>query len=160
MRAARERAFLLYEGRLTPHRSCGIAIAETFGLPTRSYQSLRRGGLSGLGTCGAVLAGTLVLGELLGDPDPAGPPTALLRAAIPRYRAILAEIRAAGGDGTGPETSCDGRIGGYTDFMGEARRGYCTTLAADVAEAVARTLEELGVPVPEAGAPDQGPLPS
>ena len=148
--SSRERALFLYEGRLTPHRSCGIAIAETFGLPTRSYQSLRRGGLSGLGTCGAVLAGTLVLGELLGDPDPSGAPTALLRAALPRYRVILAGLRAAGGDGAGAETSCEARVGHHTDFMGEARRRYCTVLAADVADAVAQTLEELGVPVPGA----------
>jgi hypothetical protein len=29
--AAREEAFVLYEGVRTPHRSCGIALAETFG---------------------------------------------------------------------------------------------------------------------------------
>lgn len=145
VQAVRDRTFYLYEGRLTPHRSCGIALAETFGLPTRSYQALRRGGLSGLGTCGAALAGTLVLGEILGDPDPTGAPTPLLRRAIPRYREILTELRARRGDGLSPEASCNTRVGGYADFTAPERRGYCTDLATDAAEAVARTLEELGV---------------
>ena len=42
--AARDKAFVLYEGVRTPHRSCGIALAETFGLATPAYQALRRGG--------------------------------------------------------------------------------------------------------------------
>ena len=40
--AARDKAFILYEGVRTPHRSCGIALAETFGLPTPAYQAPRR----------------------------------------------------------------------------------------------------------------------
>ena len=70
--AARTRAFVLYEGVQVRHRSCGIALAETFGLPTPAYQALRRGGITGAGTCGALRAGEQVLGELLGDPDPTG----------------------------------------------------------------------------------------
>ena len=31
--AARRKAFILYEGRQVPHRSCGIALAETFNVP-------------------------------------------------------------------------------------------------------------------------------
>jgi len=68
--AARDKAFVLYEGVRTPHRSCGIAIAETFSLATPPYQSLRRGGITGKGACGAIRAGEQLLGELLGDPDP------------------------------------------------------------------------------------------
>ena len=64
--AARRKAHILYEGVLTPHRSCGIALAETFGLPSRPYQALRRGGITGEGDCGSIRAGELVLGELLG----------------------------------------------------------------------------------------------
>ena len=41
---ARQKCFILYEGQKTPHRSCGIALAETFNVPTAPYQSLRRGG--------------------------------------------------------------------------------------------------------------------
>src|SRR4051794_14885559 len=82
VRAARDKAFVLYEGVRVPHRSCGIAIAETFGLPSRPYQALRRGGITGKGACGAIRAGEHVLGELLGDPDPGGAVTAELRAAI------------------------------------------------------------------------------
>src|SRR6478735_5555659 len=80
--AARDKAYVLYEGVKTPHRSCGIAIAETFDLPSRPYQALRRGGITGKGACGAIRAGEQVLGELLGDPDPGGAVTAELRAAI------------------------------------------------------------------------------
>src|SRR5262249_51492932 len=84
--AARATAHTLYEGVRTPHRSCGIALAETFALPTPAYQALRRGGITGAGACGAVRAGEQVLGELLGDPDPTGPVTPALRAAITWYQ--------------------------------------------------------------------------
>src|ERR1700689_4091414 len=84
--AARAKAFVPYEGVRTPHRSCGIALAETFGLPTRAYQSLRRGGITGKGACGAIRAGEQVLGELLGDPDPTGQVTPELRAAVAWYQ--------------------------------------------------------------------------
>ena len=47
--AARRKAELLYEGRVTAHRSCGIAMAETFSRPSASYQALRRGGITGTG---------------------------------------------------------------------------------------------------------------
>src|SRR5712691_10111029 len=84
--AARDKAFILYEGVRTPHRSCGIALAETFGLATPAYQALRRGGITGKGTCGAIRAGEQVLGELLGDPDPTGSVTAVLREAVIWYQ--------------------------------------------------------------------------
>src|SRR5215470_8859112 len=84
--AARDKAFVLYEGTKTPHRSCGIAIAETFNLPTPAYQALRRGGITGKGSCGAIRAGEQVLGELLGDPDPIGAVTPELRAAVTWYQ--------------------------------------------------------------------------
>jgi hypothetical protein len=145
---ARARAFALYEGRVTPHRSCGIAIAETFGLPTRSYQALRRGGLTGEGTFGAVMAGTLALGEILGDEDPAGAPTDALKAAIPRYRAHL--TRALGDRDPGLETSCNARVAPHGEFAGSARKAMCTRLASEVAAAVAATLAELGREVPVA----------
>ena len=84
---ARATAFTLYEGTRTPHRSCGIALAETFGLPTAAYQALRRGGITGEGACGAIRAGEQVLGELLGDPSPIGAVTPALRAAVTWYQA-------------------------------------------------------------------------
>src|SRR3982750_511947 len=80
--AARRVAFTLYEGVRTPHRSCGIALAETFNVPSRPYQALRKGGITGKGDCGAIRAGEQVLGELLGDPDPTGQVTPGLRAAV------------------------------------------------------------------------------
>src|SRR5258705_9753833 len=84
--AARDKAFVLYEGVRTPHRSCGIALAETFGLPTPAYQALRRGGITGAGACGAIRAGEQVLGELLGDPSPTGAVTPALREAVVWYQ--------------------------------------------------------------------------
>ena len=60
--AARRKVFILYEGKRTPHRSCGICLAETFNLPTQPYQALRRGGITGEGQCGAIKAGELILG--------------------------------------------------------------------------------------------------
>ena len=62
---ARDKAYILYEGKRVLHRSCGIALAETYGLSTRPYQSLRRGGITGEGQCGAIKAGELILGEVL-----------------------------------------------------------------------------------------------
>ena len=86
--AAAERAHLLFEGTEVVHRSCGITIAETFGRATAPYQALRRGGITGCGECGAIRAGELVLGELLGDPDPTGTVTPALRTAAFRYREL------------------------------------------------------------------------
>ena len=65
---AREHTRYLYDGVETPHRSCGISLAETFGRATPPYQSLRKGGITGCGECGAIKAGELILGEILGDP--------------------------------------------------------------------------------------------
>src|SRR5947207_15907828 len=91
IRRAREKAFVLYEGMSVKHRSCGIALAETFGLPARPYQALRRGGITGEGECGAIKAGELILGELLGDPDPVGGVTPELRAAAAWYQRTVPE---------------------------------------------------------------------
>ena len=91
--ALKEKARVLYEGKVTGHRSCGIAIAETFDRDSRAYQSLRRGGITGEGTCGAIVGGLLLLGELLGDPDPTGPATDALNAAAATHRAAAARHR-------------------------------------------------------------------
>jgi hypothetical protein len=37
--AVREKAYILYEGKQVPHRSCGIALAETFGSAMTWYQA-------------------------------------------------------------------------------------------------------------------------
>ncbi|MDP2316034.1 MAG: hypothetical protein Q8P41_24265 [Pseudomonadota bacterium] len=138
--AARTRAEALYAGVRTPHRSCGIALAETFGLPSGSYQALRKGGLTGEGPCGAIAAGLLVLGELLGDPSPTGPPTDALRTAAARYRAgIAAKVD------HGVDTACNTRTARFPSFGAPARLGYCTSLAALVAETVAEVTWDAGV---------------
>ena len=137
--AARARAHLLYEGAIVPHRSCGVALAETFGLPTGSYQALRRGGITGEGSCGSIAAGVLVLGEILGDPSPTGPVTPELREAVTRYRGLLAARVDRPAD-----LSCNQRTATIGPFTGPERHGYCTSLTATVAEIVAAVLWDLG----------------
>jgi hypothetical protein len=144
--AAEARADELYAGLTTPHRSCGVAIAETFGLPTASYQALRRGGITGEGPCGAIAAGMLVLGELLGDPDPTGPVTDALREGAPRYRAAM---RRRVDDAL--DQSCNERTADAGPFLGTVRKNMCTRLAAQAAGAVAEVLHDLGRPVPLSG---------
>jgi len=134
--AARDKAFTLYEGVRVPHRSCGIAIAETFARPTRPYQALRRGGITGKGPCGAIRAGEHVLGELLGDPDPVGAVTPELRAAITWFQdAWLVQLR--GGE---PDIVCDHLVRPHGDFAGPARKAFCTNIAAEVAALTAEAL--------------------
>lgn len=135
--AARQQAFTLYEGVRTPHRSCGIALAETFGLPTRPYQALRKGGITGRGTCGALRAGEQVLGELLGDPDPTGAVTPSLRQAITWYQEQV-PTRIDRGDA--PDLVCDSLVRRHGEFLGAARKAYCTHLAAEVAAMTAEAL--------------------
>lgn len=135
--AAREQAFTLYEGVRTPHRSCGIALAETFGLPTRPYQALRKGGITGKGTCGALRAGEHVLGELLGDPDPTGAVTPALREAITWYQE---QVPGRIDRGDAPDLVCDSLVRRHGEFLGAARKAYCTNLAAEVAALTAEAL--------------------
>ncbi len=133
VRAARDKAFVLYEGRRVKHRSCGIALAETFGLPTRPYQALRRGGITGQGQCGAIRAGEQVLGELLGDPSPTGAVTEALRDAIVWYQDELSRRLELGG---APDLICNTLTRPLGEFSGERRMKFCTNLAADVAALV------------------------
>lgn len=157
---ARETAYVLYEGKVTPHRSCGIALAETFGLPTGAYQSLRRGGITGEGECGAYKAGELVLGELLGDPDPTGMVTPSLKAAMLHYQKASRERLALGAQDASRRSEaasrslplaqvpwdirCNTLTSQHGDFMGDGRKAFCTNLAASVAELVAEALESVG----------------
>ncbi len=140
--AARQKAFVLYEGKATPHRSCGIALAETFGLATPAYQSLRRGGITGKGTCGAIRAGEQVLGELLGDPSPTGAVTAELRAAISWYQSAWKARMFPGepSEAREPDIICDHLVRPHGEFAGPARRAFCTNLAAEVAALTAEAL--------------------
>jgi hypothetical protein len=147
---ARHKAFVLYEGKQVAHRSCGIALAETFGLPSRPYQSLRRGGITGAGQCGAIKAGELILGELLGDPDPAGKVTDRLRAATVWYQAAWAARVDRGG---APDIICNSLVRRFDDFMGPARQAFCTNIAAEVAALTAEALVRHGLE------PDVPPLP-
>jgi len=145
--AARAKAHLLYEGVVVPHRSCGIALAETFGRPTAAYQSLRRGGITGRGECGAIVAGRLLLGEILGDPDPTGPVTPALRQAMERYEERW-QARVDRGAAPGKDIVCNTLTGVFPIFQSPERHAFCTALATEVATAVAEVLAEAGVRVP------------
>jgi hypothetical protein len=140
--AARHKAYVLYEGKQVAHRSCGIALAETFGLPSRAYQSLRRGGITGEGQCGAIKAGELILGELLGDPDPAGKVTDALRAATKWYQAAWQARVDRGG---APDIICNNLVRRFDDFMGPGRQAFCTSIAAEVAALTAEALLRHGI---------------
>ncbi len=151
---AREKAFVLYEGKRVPHRSCGIALAETFNLPTRPYQSLRRGGITGEGECGAIKAGELVLGELLGDSNPTGVVTPSLRSAATFFRAQWQRRIDRGPGGASGSIVCNVLTAPLGDFRGEERQSFCTSIAASVAEIVAEALVRFGArfeitPIPE-----------
>lgn len=138
----RSKAFVLYEGTRTSHRSCGIALAEAFDRPTAAYQSLRRGGITGQGTCGAVVAGQLLLGELLGDPDPTGKVTPALRDAMRTY---LGRVEAELDRGSSPDLICNHMTAPHGDFSGEVRHRFCTHVVAQVAQLVDEVLRDHGV---------------
>lgn len=138
---------VLYDGVLTPHRSCGISLAETFGRPTRPYQALRRGGLTGRGECGALVAGRLILGEIFGDPDPSGSVTAELASAVAMYDALWPQ-RLRRGNAPGGDVACQTLTGQFATFKSAERHRFCTTLARDVASVVAEVLVRHGHPLP------------
>jgi len=147
---ATETARRLYDGVEVPHRSCGIAIAETFGLPTAPYQALRRGGITGCGECGAIKAGELVIGERLGDPDPTGAVTPALRAAAVRFRELWTRRLDTGA--VKGSIVCNDLTGQFASFTSPERHEFCTRLAAEVAGCVAQAIAEQGAP-PQADAP-------
>lgn len=159
VQAARDKAWVLYEGKQTAHRSCGIAIAETFGVPTASYQALRKGGLTGRGECGAIVAGRLILGELLGDPDPTGPVTPELAAAMRLYDTLWPR-RMNRGRAPGSDIICDTLVSPFEVFKGPERAAFCTHLAATVAECVAEVLTRIGKPSADAPAEATGARPT
>lgn len=145
---AREKARLLYEGKRLPHHSCGICIAATFGLPTRPFQALRKGGVTGEGECGSIVAGRLVLGYFMGDPDPAGALRPELLEAMEYYEQVWKERTDPGqalGRGDKPDIVCNTLVGHLADdFWGQERMGYCTRLSGRVAACVAETLDKFG----------------
>lgn len=145
---ARKRAFELYRGVLVPHHSCGAALAVTFGVSARPYQSLRKGGISGQRFCGSIRAGELLLGELLGDEDPTGAVTDALRNAMLWYQE---QIPARFDRGQSLDYVCNNLTAPLGDFMGDARKGFCTSLTSEVAaltvEAILRFAPERGAEV-------------
>ena len=135
--SAGAKARTLSEGRVTPHRSCGICIAETFGQPSQAFQALRRGGLTGEGQCGAILGWQLVLGVLLGDPSPTGAVTPELRAAIQVYQRSW---RTRLGLSATDSIVCNDLTRPAGDFAGPQRAALCLGLVGAAAEAVQEAL--------------------
>lgn len=141
IKAAYEKAFTLYEGKETPHRSCGICLAETFNLETKPYQALRKGGITGEGQCGAIKAGELVLGEIFGDPNPTGKVTAKLQKAILRFNELYKQELDFG---KSESIICNSLTGQFVEFHSTERHGFCTNLASGVAKIIAQILDEFG----------------
>jgi len=136
--AAGDKARMLCAGVVTPHRSCGICLAETFNLPTQPFQALRRGGLTGEGQCGGIVGGQLVLGILLGDPSPTGSVTPRLRQAMLAYqRAWRTRLGLAATD----SIICNELTRPFEDFFGVDRTGMCTRIVGAAAESVQEALE-------------------
>ncbi len=139
--AAREKARVLYEGKIVAHRSCGICLAETFGLPWRPYEILRKGGLTGEGTCGAIRAGEMVIGEILGPEKSTDPPPDAMRVATELYQRRWRERAESD---RWPDAICNTLIRPLGDFGGEKRKGFCTDMAAEAAAIAAEALIRFG----------------
>lgn len=136
---AREISRAYYTSQFGAHYSCGITIGMTFGLDPKSYRSLRKGGILGFSECGALKAGEMVLGEFLGDPDPAGPVPERLLEAVTEYRQRLADA------GYEPYGSCHTFTSRFAAFDSEERRSSCADLVEFVAGTVADILESSNV---------------
>jgi hypothetical protein len=117
-------------------------LAEAFDRPTSPYQSLRRGGITGHGQCGAVVAGQLILGELLGDPDPTGKVTPALATSMQAY---VERIERELDRGESPDLVCNNLTAQHGDFRGPARHAFCTSLVGQVAQLVDELLREQGL---------------
>jgi hypothetical protein len=139
--AVREKARVLYEGKQVAHRSCGMAVAETFDRDPRPYQALRRGGITGVGHCGAIVAGGLVLGEVFGFPESSAAVSPALREAMTRYQAEVAKRLPRGPGGT---VVCNDLTSPFADFQSDGRKLMCTGLTSTVAEIVAGIILDLG----------------
>ncbi len=137
IQSARMQATTLYLGAQVPHHSCGAALAVTFGVSARPYQSLRRGGIHGDRFCGSIRGGEMLLGEILGDEDPTGPVTAELREAMRWYQE---QIPLRFDRGESPDYVCNNLVRPLGEFMGNRRKGFCTALSGEVA---ALTLEAI-----------------
>lgn len=88
------------------------------------------------------MAGQLVLGELLGDPDPTGLVTPALREAMGEY---LAAVRARVERGRSATLACNDLTGQFADFSSPERLSFCTDIVGTVAAALAEVLERHGV---------------
>ena len=91
-----------------------------------------------------MVAGQLVLGEVLGDPDPTGAVTPALRAAMRRY---VDRVEAELDRGASPDLVCAHMTAPHGDFAGAARHAFCTRVVAQVAQLVDETLREAGAAV-------------
>jgi hypothetical protein len=142
--ALREKARALYAGANVPPRSSGVALAEAFDRDHRPYQGLRRGGVTGHGECGAVVAGRLVLGEMFGYPDPTAPVSLTMREAMNLYRAEIVKRLGIAEDGS---LVCNDLVRRFPVHHSEERIAFCTDIVGTVAEIVAGIALALGAPL-------------
>lgn len=141
---ARIAARLRYAGEVMAHRSCGVALAETFGCGIRPYTALRRGGLTGEHDCGAMRAGEMVLAELLGSDDPGAAIPPGLQAAITEFRRRCREQYGQAGS---CRMTCNDLTEPFVEFHDSPRKRFCTELVETVAAHVAELVLEHGAEV-------------
>jgi hypothetical protein len=98
--------------------------------------------VTGEGTCGAVVAGQLLLGELLGDPDPRGKLTPELARAMRTY---LRRVREELDRGSSPSLVCNDMTAPHGEFTGPQRHRFCTGIVAQVAQLVDEVSREHGI---------------
>lgn len=149
---AETRAQVLYAGEQVRHRSCGVSIAETFSEDAEPYVGLRKGGLTGCATCGAIQAGTLVLARRLGGDDPVGPAPQRLVDAAHGYERRWRQRLGLADDA---DVSCRALTAQFEDFRGPQRHQHCTTIAETVAGCVAEGLAEAGEEIARPTLPDR-----
>lgn len=147
--AARQTAEALYRGERIEHRSCGVAVAVTFGLNPVPYSILRRGGLTGERECGALRGGEMALTELMSGDQHLGLPDGL-KDAVTEYRERSHHELLDGRE----DTTCNGLVRLFDDFDSAERKSHCTTLASQVAGLVAELALKYGAAVTVAPLPE------
>ena len=93
-----------------------------------------------------MVGGRLVIGELLGDPDPTGPVTPKLRGAMVDFEAKMRQ-RLDRGDAPGDTLICNTLTGQFDEFRSPERAAFCTAIASEVAGLVAEVVVDQGLVV-------------
>ena len=81
----------------------------------------------------------MVIGELLGDPDPTGGVTPALKGAMVDFESKL-RGRIDRGEAPGADLICNTLTGQFAEFRSPERAAFCTRLVTEVAGLVAEAL--------------------